>query len=58
MTCRNWECGVIVRVPEAAGPAGTETNSTLRIFKGTVPVPMECPGRQYGPTDQPWFYRS
>ena len=27
----------------------------LKAFEGLIPVPMECPGQEYG-DDKPWFY--
>ncbi|KAH6975901.1 tyrosyl-DNA phosphodiesterase-domain-containing protein [Ilyonectria sp. MPI-CAGE-AT-0026] len=61
MSCRNWECGVVIRVPgaskaqvQAGGPR--EDVSDMGIFKGTIPVPMRFPGRRYRETEEPWFY--
>ncbi|EQL01599.1 ubiquitin interaction domain-containing protein [Ophiocordyceps sinensis CO18] len=55
MSCRNWECGVVVPVcknsnqdDDAGGPLG--------IFQGTIPVPMQVPGRAYRSDEEPWFY--
>lgn len=42
MTCRNWECGVVV--PITTPGKGTED---LSGFQGTVPVPMQTPGDPY-----------
>ncbi|KND91454.1 hypothetical protein TOPH_03719 [Tolypocladium ophioglossoides CBS 100239] len=57
MSCRNWECGVVVPLGMASkeGDATTDLRD-LRAFDGTVPVPMQAPGRAYGPNDEPWFY--
>ncbi|PFH59332.1 hypothetical protein XA68_12509 [Ophiocordyceps unilateralis] len=50
MSCRNWECGVVVPVGGAAAAAD------LGVFQGTVPLPMKVPGRAYGPEEEPWFF--
>ncbi|KAG5925566.1 hypothetical protein E4U42_004168 [Claviceps africana] len=52
--CRNWECGVVVPVRTASQQ---NSPSDMGIFSGTVPVPMQVPGRQYSPNEQPWFFR-
>ncbi|PNY23492.1 Uncharacterized protein TCAP_06528 [Tolypocladium capitatum] len=54
MSCRNWECGVVVPLGMASKEGDGATD--LRVFDGTVPVPMQVPGREYGPNDEPWFY--
>ncbi|GJN68257.1 hypothetical protein PLIIFM63780_001562 [Purpureocillium lilacinum] len=55
---RNWECGVVIPVQ---GPGNLEARkggsaADLSIFKDAVPVPMQVPGRVYGPGDEPWFF--
>ncbi|RDA83546.1 hypothetical protein CP533_3303 [Ophiocordyceps camponoti-saundersi (nom. inval.)] len=52
MSCRNWECGVVVPVPVGGGGVAAD----LGVFRGTVPVPMQVPGRAYGATEEPWFF--
>lgn len=47
MSCRNWECGVVVPVRR-----GSHQGSNL----GKVPVPMQVPGRAYRSDEEPWFY--
>jgi hypothetical protein len=32
-----------------------DTNN-MGIFEGTIPVPMQFPGRRYRETEEPWFY--
>ncbi|KAF4582907.1 ubiquitin interaction domain-containing protein [Ophiocordyceps camponoti-floridani] len=54
MSCRNWECGVVVPVGGAA--TATATAADLGVFHGTVPLPMKLPGRAYGPAEEPWFF--
>ncbi|KAK7429516.1 hypothetical protein QQZ08_003895 [Neonectria magnoliae] len=59
MSCRNWECGVVIRVPggsKAQAGAGKDDFSDMGVFKGTIPVPMRFPGRRYRDTEEPWFY--
>jgi len=66
LTCRNWECGVILPVVELTIKAGSEQHSTrednyeaslgMDIFVGQVPVPMQVPGSQYG-LRRPWFFQ-
>lgn len=65
LTCRNWECGVILQVVDLTIKAGSEQHSTreakykaslgMDVFVGHVPVPMQVPGSQYGPR-RPWFF--
>ena len=72
LNCRNWECGVIVPlrrmmvdhstvsksggdgILEEGGKAMKEEG--LREFENVMPVPMMCPGREYGDGDTPWFF--
>ena len=58
MSCRNWECGVVVQVPKtvAYGKKQNAAHSTMEVFDGTVPIPMKTPGSPYGPSDEPWFF--
>ncbi|KAJ6790220.1 hypothetical protein PWT90_06669 [Aphanocladium album] len=51
MSCRNWECGVIVPVK-----GDTTSGNDFSMFSGTVPVPMAVPGRPYETSEEPWFY--
>ncbi|KAL2181732.1 tyrosyl-DNA phosphodiesterase-domain-containing protein [Thermothelomyces heterothallicus CBS 202.75] len=68
LTCRNWECGVLLctdRTVEGSSGAGSDN---LGVFDGCLPVPMEWPGRAIseeggeGMTAKdkdartPWFY--
>ncbi|OAA37475.1 tyrosyl-DNA phosphodiesterase domain-containing protein [Metarhizium rileyi] len=53
LMCRNWECGVVlpVRVSEQGnGPVD------MKVFQGTVPIPMQVPGRKYLQNEHPWFF--
>ncbi|KAM3498335.1 hypothetical protein MY11210_009680 [Beauveria gryllotalpidicola] len=51
MSCRNWECGVIVPVHGNPG-----NGCEFTIFSPVVPVPMMVPGRPYKDSDEPWFF--
>lgn len=53
LTCRNWECGVVLPVPVHEGKA-----AGLDVFESVLPVPMVYPGRSYeGNGDlEPWFF--
>ncbi|SPQ22375.1 5c7a7958-a57c-4b24-83ed-ea1e08282303 [Thermothielavioides terrestris] len=58
LTCRNWECGVLVK----CGDAGSLQTDNMAVFEAHVPVPMEWPSRPF-PNDPgpqalmtPWFY--
>ncbi|KAI0013953.1 phospholipase D/nuclease [Xylariaceae sp. FL0662B] len=52
LTCRNWECGVLV--PSLS----QETCSGLANFQNTIPIPMKVPGEPYGATQskRPWLF--
>ncbi|KAL7912324.1 phospholipase D/nuclease [Trichoderma velutinum] len=56
MNCRNWECGVIIPVPESKTVDKTPASADMAMFAGTVPVPMQVPGPAYASNDQPWLY--
>ncbi|KAL6887075.1 phospholipase D/nuclease [Trichoderma evansii] len=56
LNCRNWECGVIIPVPESKSVDKTFTSADMSMFAGTVPVPMQVPGPVYKSSDQPWLY--
>ncbi|KAL7788167.1 phospholipase D/nuclease [Trichoderma afarasin] len=58
MNCRNWECGVIIPVPESKAKTVDKTRASadMAMFAGTVPVPMQVPGPAYASNDQPWLY--
>lgn len=63
MSCRNWECGVVVPAPglesgvarKPAAAAG-EIVADISVFGRKVPVPMKMPGPQYGPKEEPWYF--
>ncbi|UKZ68770.1 uncharacterized protein TrAtP1_009791 [Trichoderma atroviride] len=60
LVCRNWECGVIIPVPESQPvdktTLPTSADDDMSMFAGTVPVPMQVPGPVYRSSDQPWLY--
>ncbi|PTB66590.1 phospholipase D/nuclease [Trichoderma citrinoviride] len=56
MNCRNWECGVVLPVPESKAVDKARVSSDMAMFAGTVPVPMQVPGPAYASSDRPWFY--
>ena len=55
LTCRNWECGVVVPVPVLS--SGDEKQG-LDVFDPVMMVPIEYPGRSYeeGNGLEPWFF--
>ncbi|KAK3692774.1 tyrosyl-DNA phosphodiesterase-domain-containing protein [Podospora appendiculata] len=65
ITCRNWECGVLVSTGHREGKSvlssSSDTPKQLNdwgIFKGFVPVPMEVPGAPLSESSRkPWFYQ-
>ncbi|KAI1816235.1 phospholipase D/nuclease [Poronia punctata] len=52
LSCRNWECGVVI--PIECKP----TDKGLAAFEGIVPIPMVVPEQAYGRSDpkHPWFF--
>ena len=65
LTCRNWECGVVIPVrknipsdPELGNKNvdATENARDMKIFDGIFPIPMETPGKKYG-ARKPWSSR-
>ncbi|KAI0127492.1 ubiquitin interaction domain-containing protein [Xylariales sp. AK1849] len=62
LTCRNWECGVVVPVTGASGDsqvsASQEARNDLSVFRGCIPVPIIWPSEPYGKTGskQPWLF--
>lgn len=62
LTCRNWECGVLL--PLGLGNTGSDSTSNealelqnLSRFEATVPVPMELPATTFSDNGlKPWFF--
>ncbi|PLB49439.1 putative tyrosyl-DNA phosphodiesterase [Aspergillus steynii IBT 23096] len=40
---------------ETGPPVDFESSTSLDVFKGCVPVPMELPGARYGADRKPWY---
>ena len=71
MTCRNWECGVVISAAKPqvrsragaadAGAGATDSGSGLDgVFGEHMPIPMQSPAATYDstvPEAQPWFSR-
>ncbi|KAK9446961.1 tyrosyl-DNA phosphodiesterase-domain-containing protein [Limtongia smithiae] len=60
LNLRNWECGVLLRVPlntvgPSSGSSGIALKSVEESFSGTVPVPMHTKGTEFG-HKVPWFF--
>ena len=61
LTCRNWECGVVMPVRNAHRPStigtgnATRENELLAEFDGLIPVPMKYPGEKYQ-GKSPWYF--
>lgn len=61
LSCRNWECGVIIPIRAMtdrgfnidAEAAGSEDG--LAVFEGVMPLPMEYPAEEYS-ARKPWFH--
>lgn len=58
LTCRNWECGVLVPIHTAdtnVDVAAPQTTCSMDVFRGRVPMPMLYPGEMYG-ARKPWYF--
>jgi hypothetical protein len=59
LNIRNWECGVVVPVPdEDLVDVDMQDGKLppLDVFKNTLEIPWQRPGEQYG-DKEPWFFR-
>ncbi|KAI2630613.1 phospholipase D/nuclease [Hypoxylon sp. NC1633] len=58
LTCRNWECGVIVPIPPQDLSKDLAQRPSLSDFNSAIPVPMKIPSEAYGATKtkRPWFF--
>ncbi|CAK7213700.1 hypothetical protein SCUCBS95973_001888 [Sporothrix curviconia] len=68
MTCRNWECGVLVPTDDETNRDSTLSSSMgedahmLDVFRRTLPVPVVVPGAKYSSDasgaerKKPWFF--
>ncbi|KAI9870657.1 MAG: hypothetical protein M1830_003989 [Pleopsidium flavum] len=58
LTCRNWECGVLIPVHAIDTEFDVtvpELTCNMELFRGQVPIPMLYPGESYG-TRKPWYF--
>lgn len=56
---RNWECGIVLPVPEekvAELELAEGTMPPTSVFEGTVELPFVYPGVAYG-DKEPWFFK-
>ncbi|KAI2471708.1 phospholipase D/nuclease [Annulohypoxylon bovei var. microspora] len=58
ITCRNWECGVIVPILSQDSNEEGSRSSDQSDFSDIIPVPIEIPGEAYGAatSKRPWFF--
>ncbi|KAF3059935.1 Tyrosyl-DNA phosphodiesterase 1 [Daldinia childiae] len=58
LTCRNWECGVIVPISPQDPSENGSRPSSVSDFNSTIPVPMNIPGEAYGDikSKPPWLF--
>ncbi|QDS76073.1 hypothetical protein FKW77_005916 [Venturia effusa] len=54
LTCNNWECGVVISVPNP--PAGVLDESLDAVFKGVLDIPFVTPTKEYD-GKQPWYFQ-
>ena len=55
---RNWECGVVMPVPESKLQGLKQGDvPPMSVFDGTIEVPFRVPADEYK-GKQPWFFRS
>lgn len=54
LTCNNWECGVLISIPNP--PANVLEESLDTVFKGVVDVPFVTPAKEYG-SKKPWYFQ-
>lgn len=54
MSIRNYECGVVVRVPEEQLGDWTGQVPDYDVFAGTIAIPFVAPGARYDGRE-PWY---
>jgi hypothetical protein len=54
LTCNNWECGVLIAVPNP--PANVLEESLDTVFKDVLDVPFVTPAREYE-DKMPWYFK-
>ncbi|KAI4638687.1 hypothetical protein J4E93_009715 [Alternaria ventricosa] len=58
LNIRNWECGVVMPVPETKLQGLKQDDvPPMSVFDGTIEVPFRVPADEYK-GKQPWFFRS
>ncbi|KAI4674861.1 uncharacterized protein J4E84_010302 [Alternaria hordeiaustralica] len=58
LNIRNWECGVVMPVPESELQGLKQDDvPPMSVFDGTIEVPFRVPADEYK-GKQPWFFRS
>ena len=63
INCKNWECGVLVRVPDdrlnegeaMLAPVGDKDTVSMGVFDGIATTPFSYPGQLYGGRN-PWYF--
>ncbi|KAF2185826.1 phospholipase D/nuclease [Zopfia rhizophila CBS 207.26] len=58
LNIRNWECGVLLPIPEESLrnlKLKKGEVPPMNVFEGTLEVPFQYPGEQYG-EKKPWFF--
>lgn len=56
LNVRNWECGIVMPVPDDKLANFEGTIPPMTVFQDTVEVPFVYPGQVYG-DKEPWFLR-
>ncbi|KAI1144654.1 phospholipase D/nuclease [Hypoxylon sp. FL0543] len=58
LTCRNWECGVIVPICSQVSSGDGSQQSDQSNPHNIIPVPVKIPGEPYGATKskRPWLF--
>ncbi|KAI0840478.1 phospholipase D/nuclease [Hypoxylon sp. FL0890] len=58
LTCRNWECGVIIPISSKDSSGDEPQHSGQSDFHNTILVPIEIPSEAYGAikSKRPWFF--
>lgn len=54
LTCNNWECGVLISVPNP--PANVLDTSLDTVFKDILDIPFVAPAKEYA-GKKPWYFQ-
>lgn len=54
LTCNNWECGVLISVPNPSANVLEEGLDT--VFKGFLDIPFVTPAKEYA-GKKPWYFQ-